>query len=103
MLGRLAQTHGARPLFKTGPTEWTVGEARDIAAGFAAALGHPVRAEAIPRSTWDAMLRAQGMRHPEARMRMVDGFNQGWIDFEAPATVLRGGTPLETVLAALAR
>ena len=91
---------GHRVVELEGPRRYS---ANDIAAGFAAALGHPVRAEAIPRGTWDAMLRAQGMRHPDARMRMVDGFNQGWIDFEAPATVLRGGTPLEKVLATLAR
>ena len=74
----------------------------DIAAGFAALLGHPVRAEAVPRDQWEPLFRSQGALHPQARMRMLDGFNEGWIAFEGgAATVLRGGVELETVLRAL--
>lgn len=73
--------------------------ANDIARGFAAALGHSVRMEEIPRSGWEALLRSQGMQHPMPRMRMVDGFNEGWIDFEGQ--VRKGSTTLESVLETL--
>jgi hypothetical protein len=36
------------------------------------------------------------------RIRMIDGFNEGWIDFESEATdVRKGTTTLQTVLASL--
>jgi len=54
----------------------------DIAAVFAELLGHDVRTTAIPRATWHALFTAQGMRNPTPRMQMIDGFNEGWIDFE---------------------
>ncbi len=53
----------------------------DIATAFATALGHPVRAEIVPRDRWEPIFRTQGMRNPGPRMAMIDGFNQGWIDF----------------------
>jgi uncharacterized protein YbjT (DUF2867 family) len=53
----------------------------DIAAAFADALGRPVRAVAVPRNHWEDQFRAQGMRNPTPRARMLDGFNEGWIDF----------------------
>ena len=37
---------------------------------------------AAPRDSWDGLFRSQGMRNPEPRMRMLDGFNEGWIDFQ---------------------
>ena len=52
-----------------------------LAAAFAKALGHPVRAEAVPRDQWESIFRAQGMKNPAPRMQMIDGFNAGWIDF----------------------
>jgi uncharacterized protein YbjT (DUF2867 family) len=52
-----------------------------IAAAYALALGHPVQAVAVPRDRWEAEFRAVGMTNPLPRMQMVDGFNQGWIDF----------------------
>jgi uncharacterized protein YbjT (DUF2867 family) len=55
----------------------------DIAAAFSELVGRPVRAEAVPRDTWQAMFTAQGMKNPTPRMRMVDGFNEGWIEFES--------------------
>jgi uncharacterized protein YbjT (DUF2867 family) len=76
--------------------------ANDIASGFAHALGRPVRAEAVPRDSWEALFRGQGARNPTPRMRMLDGFNQGWIDFErAGAETRYGDTSLETVLGEL--
>ena len=53
--------------------------------GFAEAFGHPVRMEPVPRDTWESLFRSQGMKHPLARIRMIDGFNEGWIDFEGEA------------------
>jgi NAD(P)H dehydrogenase (quinone) len=58
--------------------------------------------EAIPREKWESMFRAQGMRNPQPRMRMLDGFNEGWIDFEGEASSTRKGRiTLESVLETL--
>lgn len=78
--------------------------ANDIARTFAEAIGRPVRAEPVPRETWEATFRAQGMKYPMPRMRMIDGFNEGWIDFEGGAAEHRvGQTPLEAVVRDLVR
>jgi len=74
----------------------------DLAAAFAGILGRPVRAEAVPRETWGALFRAQGMKDPMPRIQMLDGFNEGWIDFEGDeATVVKGHVELEPVLRGL--
>jgi uncharacterized protein YbjT (DUF2867 family) len=71
----------------------------DLAQAFAQVLGRPVRAEVVPRETWDALFRSQGMKEPLPRMRMLDGFNDGWICFEGdPADIVKGEVELETVL-----
>jgi hypothetical protein len=31
------------------------------------------------------------MKHPESRIQMLDGFNQGWIEFEQNETMRRKG------------
>lgn len=69
---------------------------QDIARTYAAILGHDVRAETIARERWESLFRQQGSRHPEPRMRMIDGFNEGWITFEGVPR--RGRTTLETAL-----
>lgn len=74
---------------------------RDIAASFARLLGRDVRPHAIARNEWDALFRAQGMQNPMPRMRMLDGFNQGWIEFENPAGSRKGAVDLDTALQAL--
>jgi uncharacterized protein YbjT (DUF2867 family) len=90
---------GARVVELEGPRRVAP---NDIAAAFARILGRPVRAQAVQRESWDALFRSQGMKHPLPRIRMLDGFNEGWIDFEGdPASVLKGGTELETVLRGL--
>jgi uncharacterized protein YbjT (DUF2867 family) len=53
----------------------------DLAQSFADALGHPVRVEIVPRASWEALFRSQGAKNPLPRMRMLDGFNEGWIEF----------------------
>jgi NAD(P)H dehydrogenase (quinone) len=87
---------GPRIVELSGPRKYSP---NDEAAGFAAALGRPVEAVAVPREAWETRFRAEGMRHPEARIAMLDGFNQGWIDFARAGTEHRTGTvTFETVL-----
>jgi len=87
---------GTRVIELEGPRRYS---AVDIANGFAAILGHPVRTEAVPRDSWEQLFITQGMQHPEPRMRMLDGFNQGWIDFEhGQAGSIKASTTLEVVL-----
>jgi uncharacterized protein YbjT (DUF2867 family) len=74
----------------------------DIADTFARILGHAVVAEVVQRDTWDALFRSQGMKEPLPRMRMLDGFNEGWIAFEGEeADIVKGEVELETVLRGL--
>ncbi|MFL9931094.1 NmrA family NAD(P)-binding protein [Paraburkholderia sp. RL18-103-BIB-C] len=74
----------------------------DIAAAFAKILHRQVLAEVVGRDTWEALFRSQGMKEPMPRMRMLDGFNQGWIAFEGKeADIVKGEVELETVLRAL--
>ena len=61
-------------------------------AAFSTALGHPVRMEVVPRDGWERLFRSQGMKNPSPRMRMVDGFNEGWIDFEGGTAESRQGS-----------
>ena len=63
-----------------------------IAAAFAKALGREVEARTVPRERWETIFHEQGMRHPEMRMRMLDGFNEGWIDFRDPNARRRKGS-----------
>jgi NAD(P)H dehydrogenase (quinone) len=71
----------------------------DIAASFAGLLGHSVSANIVPRHTWEALFRSQGMKNPRPRIRMLDGFNEGWLTFEHDT--IKGRVELETVLRAL--
>lgn len=74
----------------------------DIAAAFAKALGRPVRAEIVPRDSWETMFRGQGATNPYPRIRMLDGFNEGWIDFTEDSAALRKGSiDADTVIAEL--
>jgi NAD(P)H dehydrogenase (quinone) len=90
---------GVRTVELCGPRKYS---ANDEAAGFAAALGHPVEAVIVPRESWEATFRAQGMQNPQGRIRMLDGFNEGWIEFERQGAERRTGTvTFETVLGEL--
>jgi uncharacterized protein YbjT (DUF2867 family) len=74
----------------------------DVAAAFARVLGRDVRMDPVPRATWEALFKSQGMRNPVPRAQMLDGFNEGWIDFEGDASSTRkGAVSLDTVLQAL--
>jgi uncharacterized protein YbjT (DUF2867 family) len=89
---------GARVVELEGPRRVTP---NDIAATFARIIGHPVMAEVVGRNTWEALFRSQGMKHPLPRIRMLDGFNEGWIAFEGKAGIIKGEVELETVLRGL--
>jgi len=75
----------------------------DLASAFARALGRPVRAEIVPRDTWEPLFRAQGMKNPGPRMAMLDGFNEGWITFRdnGTNTVKKGTVTVDEVIASL--
>jgi len=80
---------GVRIVELSGPQKYSPS---DEAAAFAAALGHDVEVVAVPRAEWEQRFRREGMQHPEARIRMLDGFNEGWIDFQCEGTERRTGT-----------
>jgi NAD(P)H dehydrogenase (quinone) len=74
----------------------------EIAARFAKLLGRSVRTEEVPRETWESLFKSQGMRNPTPRIKMLDGFNEGWIEFEdGHAGSFKGNVALETVLQTL--
>jgi len=90
---------GHRVVELEGPKRVTPSE---IAATFSDLLGRPASMEIVPRETWDSLFRSQGMKNPEPRIRMLDGFNEGWIDFEGgQAGTRKGSVALKTVLQAL--
>jgi uncharacterized protein YbjT (DUF2867 family) len=71
----------------------------DLAQAFAVALKRPVHVEIVPREDWEKIFRDQGARNPTPRMRMLDGFNEGWISFRGPTE--EGTTALASVIAEL--
>jgi NAD(P)H dehydrogenase (quinone) len=73
----------------------------DLAAAFAAVLGKPVRAMPVPRETWETLFRSQGTKNPQPRLRMLDGFNEGWIAFSDETKTVKGMTDATAVVAAL--
>jgi len=73
-----------------------------VASTFANLLGHPVSLEVVPHEKWEPLFKSQGMKNPEPRIQMLDGFNEGWIEFEGKeAGSRKGKVPLETVLRTL--
>jgi NAD(P)H dehydrogenase (quinone) len=90
---------GHRIVELEGPRRLTPNE---IAATFAKLLDKPVQMEAVPRGSWETLFRSQGMKNPWPRIRMLDGFNEGWIEFESgEAGSQKGSTSLESVLKSL--
>jgi uncharacterized protein YbjT (DUF2867 family) len=88
--------HGTRIVELEGPA-WV--SPNDLAQAFATALERPVRVEIVRRESWEEVFCSQGMRNPTPRMRMLDGFNEGWISFRGPTE--RGATALAGVIAEL--
>jgi uncharacterized protein YbjT (DUF2867 family) len=104
-VGRLAATllqeewSGTRVVELEGPARVSP---NDIARAFAAALERTVRVETVPRESWEQIFRTQGMRNPLPRIRMLDGFNEGWIEFgECGRSAVKGMTTLDGVIAEL--
>jgi NAD(P)H dehydrogenase (quinone) len=90
---------GHRVVELEGPQRVTPNE---IAAIFAKLLGSSVRMEVVPRESWEALFKSQGMKNPIPRIRMLDGFNEGWIEFErGEAGSQKGNESLESVLKSL--
>jgi uncharacterized protein YbjT (DUF2867 family) len=90
---------GQRVVELEGPRRITPDQ---LAACLGRLLGRDVRAEAVPRDSWEARFKAQGMRHPLPRMQMLDGFNAGWLEFESGERGShKGSTSIEAVLGAL--
>jgi uncharacterized protein YbjT (DUF2867 family) len=90
---------GRRVVELEGPRRVTP---NDIGATFAELLGRPVRMEVVPRESWETLFKSQGMKNPLPRIQMLDGFNEGWIDFElGEAGSRKGSVALETVLKGL--
>ncbi len=91
--------NGRRIVELEGPHRPTPDE---IAVTFSQLLGRPVRMEAVPRGTWEPLFRSQGMKNPMPRIRMLDGFNEGWIEFQnGEAGSRKGEVALKTVLQGL--
>jgi len=101
-IGRLAADllqatwSGSRVVELEGPARYSPAQA---AAAFSRLIERPVHAQAVPRDTWESSFFAQGMNNPLPRMQMLDGFNEGWIEFEGAPQ--KGETTLDTVLQGL--
>jgi NAD(P)H dehydrogenase (quinone) len=73
-----------------------------VAITFAEVLGRRVSMDAVPRETWEQLFRSQGMKNPTPRIRMLDGFNDGWIEFEnGDGGSRKGEVALKSVLQTL--
>jgi NAD(P)H dehydrogenase (quinone) len=87
---------GHRVIELEGPTCVTPNQ---IATTLTKLLDKPVRMKVVPRKSWDALFRSQGTKNPVPRIRMLDGFNEGWIEFErGKSGSQKGSTSLEAVL-----
>lgn len=86
---------GTRVVELEGPRRVTPNE---IAAAFADALGRPVSMQVVSRDEWEPLFRSQGMQNPLPRMQMIDGFNEGWIEFEEPSSTRKGKVSVEVVV-----
>ena len=81
-----------------GPRRTTPNEVAEV---FSRLLGKAVRMEPVARDTWESLFASQGMKNPLPRIQMLEGFNEGWIEFEFPTSTVKGSVPLETVLRGL--
>jgi NAD(P)H dehydrogenase (quinone) len=90
---------GRRVVELEGPHRVTPNE---IAVAFTQLLSRPVRMEMVPRETWESLFKSQGMKNPTPRIQMLDGFNEGWIEFEnGEAGSRKGSVEIESVLKTL--
>jgi hypothetical protein len=57
---------------------------------------------AYPCVSWERLFKSRGMKNPIPRIQMLDGLNEGWIDFErGRAGTQKGRVALEVVLEAM--
>ena len=105
MSGRQAATllledcSGTRVVELEGPARISP---NDLARAFATVLKRTVRVETVPRESWEQIFRSQGTRNPLPRIRMLDGFNEGWIEFsDHGRSAVKGTTTLDSVIAEL--
>jgi uncharacterized protein YbjT (DUF2867 family) len=78
--------------------------AANLAVTLSDILGKPVKAEPVPRTRWEEVFRAQGMKNPTPRIQMIEGFNEGWIEFEGGFEgSVKGQTSLKTALEEMVR
>lgn len=95
------QWEGRRIVELEGPRRVTPNE---IAVAFGKELGRDVSMQAVPRDEWESIFRSQGISNPTPRLQMLDGFNQGWIEFEGgQAGSRKGTTSVEEVIAVLVK
>ena len=88
--------HGVRVVELEGPVRISP---NDIASSFSRLLGRSVQAHAVQRSAWQELFASQGMKNPTPRIQMLDGFNQGWIEFEGVSR--KGSVTLDTAITGL--
>jgi uncharacterized protein YbjT (DUF2867 family) len=90
---------GSRVVELEGPRRVS---SNDLAIAFGRALGKPVRVEVVRRDRWETLFRSQGMKNPLPRINMLDGFNEGWIEFQDHgAKSIKGRIDVDAVIAAL--
>ena len=87
---------GLRVVELEGPTRVSPQQAAEIIGKL---LGSQVRMETVSRDTWESLFLSQGMKNPTPRIQMLDGFNEGWIEFEGDAR--KGKLTLKNVLASM--
>jgi len=61
----------------------------EIARELASLMNRDVRMQVVPREAWEATFRSAGMKNPIPRIQMLDGFNEGWLEFESGASASR--------------
>jgi len=94
----LEQSRGHRVVELEGPRRVSP---HDLVEAFGKALGRPIRAEIVPRERWEALFRGQCMNNPLPRLQMLDGFNEGWIEFERPGATRKGAITIDDAIATL--
>ena len=60
-----------------------------IAGELAGLMDRDVRMQVVPREAWESTFRSAGMKNPIPRIQMLDGFNEGWLEFESGASASR--------------
>ena len=87
---------GLRVVELEGPTRVSPQQAAEIIGEL---LGRQVQMKIVPRDTWESLFVSEGMKNPTPRIQMLDGFNEGWIEFEGDAR--KGMLTLKNALASM--